>query len=72
MKSLLKSILYLIIALTAHIIYAQKCPGIQITCNPNLKYSSLDGSCNNLRTPWFGPYNKKKFFSHLIEVILSY
>ncbi len=58
MKALFKIILYLAVSVTAHIVYAQICPAIQISCNPNSKYSSLDGSCNNLRTPWFGMINK--------------
>ena len=62
MKTFIKSILFLAVSLTAHIVYAQNCPSILISCNPNSKYSSLDGSCNNLRTPWFGktqtPYKR--------------
>ena len=47
------SLLLSVTFLSAYI-NAQICPSIQISCDPNRKYSLLDGSCNNLKTPWFG------------------
>lgn len=33
--------------------YANLCAPT-ISCNPAVKYRSINGSCNNLKTPWFG------------------
>lgn len=35
--------------------YAKFCaPAVE--CDPNAKYRSINGSCNNLKTPWLGAY----------------
>lgn len=33
--------------------YAKLCAPT-ISCDVNAKYRSINGSCNNLKTPWFG------------------
>ena len=52
----------LIISVISAQAYSQLCPNVQISCDPFNRYSAFDGSCNNLRTPWFGkatsPYKR--------------
>lgn len=45
------------------------CPRVRtVGCNPNQRYSEIDGSCNNLATPWVGkaftPYKRYLFSAY--------
>jgi hypothetical protein len=51
------------------ILHEEQCPFPKLSCNPNDRYASIDGTCNNLNRPLFGRSNTpfKRYLSPAYE-----